>query len=46
MYTESILVNVNYGIVLETLYTAVIFLGSNDRIFIVRAQLINYRLHG
>ena len=37
MYAVSILVNMIYGIVLEILYTAVIFLDSNDRIVTVRA---------
>lgn len=32
------------GIILEILYTVVIFIGGSDRIFIARAQLINYRL--
>lgn len=41
---SSILVSVNYGVVLEILYTVVIFTGGNDRIFIVRAQLIKCRL--
>lgn len=44
MHCLSWLTWVMVGIILEILYTVVIFIGGSDRIFIARAQLINYRL--